>query len=46
MREFEAAGMIFRDDMDSRYYVDSRTEEMAKKKLKETINCKTVALIF
>ena len=46
MREFEAAGMIFRDDIDSRYYVDSRIEEMAKKKLKEAINGKNIPFIF
>lgn len=46
MREFEAAGIIFRDDINPIYYFDSRSAEIAKNKIKEAIDDRNAPLIF
>ncbi len=46
MRDFEAAGFLFRDDLNPRYYFDSSSAEITKSKIKEAIDEKNASLIF
>jgi len=46
MRDFESAGIIFRDDINPRYYFDSSSAEIAKNKIREAINERNAPLIF
>ncbi len=46
MRDFEAAGILFRDDINPKYYFDSSSAEIAKNKIKEAIDERNAPLIF
>jgi len=46
MRDFEAAGILFRDDINPRYYFDSSSAEIAKNRIKEAIDERNAPLIF
>jgi type II secretory pathway predicted ATPase ExeA len=46
MRDFESAGVLFRDDINSIYYFDSSSAEIAKNKIKEAIDERNAPLIF
>jgi len=46
MRDFENAGILFRDDINPRYYFDSSSAEIAKNKIKEAIDERNAPLIF
>jgi len=46
MRDFVNAGVLFRDDINPRYYFDSSSAEIAKNKIKEAIDERNAPLIF
>jgi type II secretory pathway predicted ATPase ExeA len=46
MRDFENAGVLFRDDINPTYYFDSSSAEIAKNKIKEAIEERNAPLIF
>ncbi len=46
MRDFEAAGVLFRDDINTRYYFDSSSAEIAKNRIQDAIQERNAPLIF
>ncbi len=46
MRDFVNAGILFRDDINTKYYFDSSSAEIAKNKIKDAIEERNAPLIF
>lgn len=46
MRDFEAAGELFKDILDTKFYFDSLSAEIAKNKIEEAIKERNAPLIF
>ncbi|HIP30357.1 MAG TPA: ATP-binding protein [Sulfurospirillum arcachonense] len=46
MRDFESAGVLFRDDINPKHYFDSSSAEIAKNRIKEAIDERNAPLIF